>query len=222
MGGLVTTAYFGWPTMASFIEATGVLHSAGFSSGPPLHQAIGYIKHPCNLNLGWGIRWLFDRTGLHPSFAANLAAAVSEVVLVAAAFAATIRIDSRDPDWCGFSVWIVTATLISPIAWNHFLACFVPVFVGLAAAERSGGLPRVSAWMATVSYLLVVSWPRADGMQLIFMGACASLTQNRHVLGMLNEVVPLSLALIWLAAWSWRIEATRVVAIEPGRAATAR
>ena len=40
---------------------------------------------------------------------------------------------------CGFSLWIVVITLLSPVAWPQFLVCIVPLYVGIAAANRKIG-----------------------------------------------------------------------------------
>jgi hypothetical protein len=69
---------------------------------------------------------------------------------VALAAAAALKDDRYG---CGFSLWIVVITLLSPLAWPQCLVCLVPLYVGIAAANHEIELPRRVLNLAGASYI---------------------------------------------------------------------
>jgi hypothetical protein len=101
VGGAVTILLVGWSTVANYAALIGVSGGAGlFGRSSALHVPSELIKHPANLNLGWFVKWLYDRTSSRPIPAYVTIVAVSaEISAVAVCFWATMRIRADDPDW---------------------------------------------------------------------------------------------------------------------------
>ena len=137
MGGAVTIAFVGWSTIQTYSALIEVPRGMGlFGISTTLNNTLGLVKHPANLNLGWFVKWLYDRTASLPLPAyMSILAALAEVLAVAVCFRATRQIRTDDPDWRGFGLWIITVTLISPLAWFVYLCCFLPMIAGMAAAQ---------------------------------------------------------------------------------------
>jgi hypothetical protein len=77
---------------------------------------------------------------------------VIELLVAGFAFAATAIVED-DAYGCGFSLWIVVITLLSPVAWPQFLVCIVPLYVGIAAANHERRLARRVLNIAGACYL---------------------------------------------------------------------
>jgi len=113
------------------------------------------LRHPANLNLGAFVQLVLG----YRSWSRGAGLAI-ELLLACLAFAATAAVDD-DPYGCGFSLWIVVSTMLSPVAWPQFLVCVVPLYVGIAAANhavshttsRERRLPRRVLNVAGASYV---------------------------------------------------------------------
>ena len=75
-----------------------------------------------------------------------------ELLMAGVAFAATAVLED-DRYGCGFALWIVVITLISPLAWPQFLVCIVPLYVGIAGANHEIELPRRVLNLTCASYV---------------------------------------------------------------------
>jgi hypothetical protein len=110
----------------------------------------GLLRHPANLNLDSFMRQVLGYRGW--TFAAAIGI---ELLMAGVAFAATAALKD-DRYGCGFSLWIVVITLLSPVAWPQFLVCLVPLYVGIAAANHDIELPRRVLNLAGASYVLAL------------------------------------------------------------------
>ena len=142
LGCVAVVACAGFTPVASFarVAAAALLtHTSGVPAG--------LLKHPANLNLGAFVRLVAGDRGWAPAaaFAIELAAA-------GAAFAAAAGL-ADDRYGCGFALWLVVITMLSPVAWPQFLVCLAPLYVGIAAAWCEKGLPRRVLKLAAASYL---------------------------------------------------------------------
>ncbi len=63
--------------------------------------------------------------------------------------------DSVDLDWRGFSLWVVTAVLLAPTAWVHYLVLMLIPFAFMAIAAGRGRANHRAIWMAVASFLLI-------------------------------------------------------------------
>jgi hypothetical protein len=75
-----------------------------------------------------------------------------ELLMAGVGFAATAVLED-DRYGCGFALWIVVITLISPLAWPQFLVCIVPLYVGIAWANHEIELPRRVLNLTCASYV---------------------------------------------------------------------
>jgi len=100
---------------------------------------------------------------------------------------------------CGFSLWITLITLLSPVAWPTFLACFVPVYVGVAAAAKEGAAPRRVVYAAGASYLAAF-FMGGPTVSFITEGLHRLLAGHVHIWHMVPETIFVSLMLAFLSA----------------------
>ncbi len=191
-GGALTLAVLGTGPIAGFAGMTTLQPGK-----PVLGLLAGLLRHPANLNLGWFVRFVVHHS-IGPRPWASGAGLVVELIVAAVSFAVTARL-ADDPYGCGFSLWIALITLLSPVAWPHFLACLVPVYVGIAAASRDGAAPRRVVYAASASYLVafVMGGPTvgfiAEGLHRLLAG-------HAHIWHMAPETIFASLALAYVAA----------------------
>jgi hypothetical protein len=83
---------------------------------------------------------------------ASAAALAIELAAAAVSFAAATALDD-DRYGCGFALWIVVITMLSPVAWPQFLVCLVPLYVGIAAAWHAKRLPQSVLNVASASHV---------------------------------------------------------------------
>lgn len=150
IGGALAIALAGFQPVASFMHLALPI-SSSHSGGVPA----GLLRHPANLNLGAFVQLVLGYRGWAPA-----AGLTVELLAAGCAFAATAVV-ADDRHGCGFSLWLVVITMLSPVAWPQFLVCLVPLYVGIAAANRTGDLeanrqarmPRRVVKLAGASYL---------------------------------------------------------------------
>lgn len=204
VGAAVTVLLVGWDVVSSYISLIGLSHGAGlFGLHSPLKVPGGLVKHPANLNLGAFVKWLYDHKAVRPiPPLVSILALLAELAAVALAFYLTSSLDPSDPDWRGFGVWIVTITLISPLAWHFFLCCFLPMLVGMAAAWRRGVLSRRALYAIAASYLVTTLIPPwGHPFSPLFHSFTMRLSQTHpHIVHLMTENEFASLVLAWLAA----------------------
>lgn len=84
----------------------------------------------------------------------------SSLLLYAAAFAVPMRLTERDPD-VDFAVMALTATMASPIAWEHHYGVTLPLFALLAPmAVRAETLPS-APWLLALAFVLIGQYVHA-------------------------------------------------------------
>jgi hypothetical protein len=189
-GMIITTAFVGTDVVTTYIFNIVGPHS--------LNQPIGFLRHPTNLSLGWCVRFVL----LHGFGIAELSTLASSLALIAGliaaafAFVATWRLDD-DFDWRGYSLWVVTVSILSPIMWGQFMACFVIVFVAIA----NGPASRRTAIAAAGSYVVLVAFGGLHGYPLNLVPELAQsyFAGNIRVLHVLPESVTVSLILLYLS-----------------------
>lgn len=167
LGCAAVVACAGFAPAVSFARvAAGALltHSSG---GVPA----SLLKHPANLNLGAFVRLV---AGDHRW--ASAAALAVELAAAAAAFVAAAALGD-DRHGCGFALWLVVITMLSPVAWPQFLVCLVPLYVGIAAAWYERRLPRRVLNLAAASYLAALLM----GGPLGFLARGLARTSGPHV-----------------------------------------
>jgi hypothetical protein len=192
-GMIVTTAFVGTKVVATYVQNV---------VGPlPLNQPIEILRHPTNLSLSWLVRFvLLNGFGIaEKSRLASSFAMIAGSIAAAFAFVSTWRLDD-DSDWRGFSLWVVTVSILSPIMWGQFMVCFVIVFVAMAKAHAS----KRAVGAAVMSYTILVLFGDMYGYPINFVPEFAQLyfAKNTHILHVLSESVTISLILLY-AACCW-------------------
>ena len=212
VGGAVTILLVGWSTVVNYAALIGVSGGAGlFGRSSALHVPAELIKHPANLNLGWFIKWLYDRTSSRPIPAyVTIGAVLAEIAAVAICFRATARIRADDLDWRGYGLWIVTITLISPLAFSVFFCCFLPMIAGMAAAFTRQEISRGTLYAIAGSYLVMTVLPSGGHPLFPIMHAAMLVLEknHEHLVHVFAESEFAALVLAWLAAF-WFVRAAR-------------
>jgi Glycosyltransferase family 87 len=205
IGGLITTLFVGWHMIETYLDLIGISRGIGlFGLTSTLKVPTGLMKHPANLNLGWFVKWLYDRTASRPvPIAVSIFGALAEVAAVAVCFHATLGIDSEDPDWRGFGIWIVTLSLISPLSWYFYFCCFLPLIIGMAAAWRRSQLSPFALYAMGAAYLVSTLVPSyGHPLYPLFSSATEPFLKNHvHIDHVLSEKEFAALILTWLAAY---------------------
>lgn len=81
---------------------------------------------------------------------------IAELVLLGFTVKATLSAGlGEDHDWRVFSLWIVTAVMLSPTAWVHYLVLMILPFAALASAANRGRASSWAVWMAVASVAVI-------------------------------------------------------------------
>ena len=162
------------------------------------NQPVGFLRHPANLSLSWFVGFvLLQGFGIAElSILSSSVALIAGLIAVAFAFVVTWRLDD-DCDWRGFSLWILTVSILSPIMWGQFMVCVVIVFWALA----KGFAGRRAVIAAVASYLVLVVLGDLHGYPLNLVPKLAQsyFAGNICILHLLPESVTVSLILLYLA-----------------------
>lgn len=192
LGGVVTVAFLGIAPTTSFVSVATLLPAK-----PVLGQLMGLLKHPANLNLGWFVRFVVEHSIGARSWAPG-AGLVVELMVAVLSFAA-VWVQPDDRYACGYSLWIALVTLLSPVAWPPFLACLVPLYVGVAAAAKEGAASRWAVYAAAASYLAAF-FMGGPTVSFITEGLHHLLAGHVHIWHMVPETIFASLALAYVSA----------------------
>jgi hypothetical protein len=163
IGGLLTVAIL------------GLAQTLSFSNGLRFVTQPRFLALPINVSLGAFVSrmyWyvcdphgtLFSRLSLYAAspqsgfsnLVRQILVAAAEISLLAVTVKATLRNRGViDRDWCAFSLWVVTAVMLSPTAWVHYLVLMLIPFVSMAIAAKRGRANHRAIWMAVASFLLI-------------------------------------------------------------------
>jgi hypothetical protein len=182
VGTVLAIAFAGLQPVVSFVRVALPI-SGTLTRGVPE----SLLRHPANLNLGSFVQLVLDYRGW--AFAAAIGI---ELLMAGFAFAATAALEN-DRYGCGFSLWIVVITLLSPLTWPQFLVCIVPLYVGIAAANHETELPRRVLNLAGASYVAALFM----GGPLGFLSRALARSISGHVRAL--YFVPAEAAFISLA-----------------------
>ena len=70
------------------------------------------------------------------------------------AYATAVSRKRREHDQAAFALWVVTAALLAPSAWVHYMLLLLFAFAVLAAAAIRGEASSLAIWLGAVSFLL--------------------------------------------------------------------
>jgi hypothetical protein len=147
-GGLVTVALVGVGRSFSFLLASGYLTQQWAQALP------GNIALPTTVSRMF---WYFFGIHLGATFdwARRVMSWAAELALLGLTVKATAaRSSSDDPDGRLFSLWIMTAILVSPTSWFYYLVLLTIPIVKLSAAAANNRTSARALWAGVACYTL--------------------------------------------------------------------
>ena len=202
-GALATIAFLGLPQTLSF------------SHGLQTVAMPRYLAVPINVSLGAFVsRMYWYSIGAGPGLSnliRRLLVAAAQLGVLALTVKATLKSrDSEDLDWRAFALWVVTAVLLAPTAWVHYLVLMLIPFVFMAIAAGHGRANHRAIWMAVASFLLIAL---STGARTAF---------GPHPQGALAVTVSecsfVSLAMVYVSAYWFAADDPPVAKMEPSSA----
>jgi len=111
------------------------------------------------------------------------------------AYATAVSRIRRDHDQAAFALWVVTAALLAPRAWAHYMILLLFLFATLAVAAIRGKASSLAIWLGLVSFFLGCLLPLLDIFDAILPPAPANWLETNW------------LALLTLLAYAsaWRL-----------------
>jgi Glycosyltransferase family 87 len=143
------------------VAALGVPQTMSFAHGLRFVTKNRFLALPINISLNAFISrlfWYATSASASPAvdFIRRLTVTVGQLGLLILTIRATMRIrPGADADWRGYSLWVVTAVLLSPTAWIHYLVLALIPFIMMAAAATRGRASTHALSMAAASYLVI-------------------------------------------------------------------
>jgi hypothetical protein len=151
LGAILTVGFAGLSNCLDFLRAIPSIGNASWNTIQRDLAASVFISRQLHT-------W-FPHAG--PGFASIsflLMIAVDLLVLTATALATLALPESDDPDSRIFSLWVATAVLVLPVAWDYDLTLMLIPFAQLAVVAARGAASRRAIAMAVLSYTLLVWW----------------------------------------------------------------
>lgn len=148
IGGVLTIAFLGLSQTLSFS------HGARFVTMPR------FLVIPINISLAAFVsRMYWYAFGAHAgvsNIVRSVLVVISEIGVLALTMKATAKSrDAEDLDWRAFSLWVVTAVMLSPTAWVHYLVLMLIPFIMMSIAANRGRPNNRAIWMAVASFMLI-------------------------------------------------------------------
>ena len=146
LGGLVTFALVGIRRSLHFLDALPFLTSPQ------------WLARFTNLNLGAMVSHLLWIGSADPGldFARRVTVAIAGLTILALTVRATLRSSklADNSDDHVIALWVVTAILLSPTVWMHYLVLLIIPFAGLVRQRLRGEASARAAWLGVASYLI--------------------------------------------------------------------
>jgi hypothetical protein len=148
LGGLATVAFL------------GVAQTLSFRHGLQFVTRYRFLALPINISVGAFVsRIYWYAIGPHAGISDSIRKAlvgIAEIGMLGLTITATMRHrDRRDFDYRAFSLWVVTAVMLSPTAWVHYLVLMLIPFIQMAIAANCGRSNDRAIWMAVASFMLI-------------------------------------------------------------------
>jgi hypothetical protein len=147
-GALVTIAALGFAQTLSYV------HGASWVTGYSMMNRVD------NLSLGpFVTRMFWAATGESPGSSAEwirrAGVVAADLIVLGITIRATLaEANDGDRDWRGYSLWVATAIMLSPVGWHHYLVLLTIPFVQIVASTENGRSSSRALWMAAICYLL--------------------------------------------------------------------
>jgi glycosyl transferase family 87 len=192
------------------IALLGLSQTLSFSHGVRFVTMPRFLALPINLSLaGFVSRMYWYAVGAGPglsNFIRRLLVVTTQLGVLALTVKATLKSrDTADLDWRAFSLWVVTAVLLAPTAWVHYLVLMLIPFIMMAIAANRGRASDRAIWMAVASFLLIAP------------SASVRIAFGPHPHGVLRSLAGegsfVSLALMYVSAYWFAADETPIAKI---------
>jgi hypothetical protein len=140
-GGLVTAAYLGIDYILNFVFALSFL------------TIKLWLVHPMNVSMNAFVSRMFWYAGIQNAVTIRGAVVLADLAVLYMAIRAT-KANEGDHDWSAFSLWVVAAVVLSPIAWFHDMVLLLLPFAQIASGAWRGTASARVIGLAIVSYFL--------------------------------------------------------------------
>ena len=142
------------------IAFLGVSQTLSFSQGARFVTMPRFLALPINISLAAFVSRMYwyafgARAGVS-DVVRSVLVVISEIGVLALTVKATLKSrDTADLDWRAFSLWVVTAVMLSPTAWVHYLVLMLIPFIMMSTAAGRGRSNNRAMWMAVASFMLI-------------------------------------------------------------------
>jgi hypothetical protein len=143
------------------ITVLGAQGSLSFRDGMTFLISERWLSLHGNIALGAAVSrliWVIagDEPGWRVELVSRFAIIAADAALLGATVWATLKLGpGHDPDWRGFSMWIVASVLLSPTAYVHYMVLFLIPFAQIAVAAKRSRATCRTQWLAILSYVLI-------------------------------------------------------------------
>jgi hypothetical protein len=203
VAGVATTAFaFGLGRIESFVGATYFTRSPGFLARPANVALGSFVSRMFwyangDVTMSQWLDWTRTITML----------AVQISLLGLTIFATLPRADmsqakSRTVEWESrkYALWVVTAIMLSPTAWIHYMVLLILPIMLVASAGWGGSASPRTLWLMAASYALI-------SLSMAIAGSAQdSLAQRPYLKTALEECATLSLVLAYASAWYFAVD----------------
>jgi hypothetical protein len=187
-GALFTVVFIGWNNCLGFFT------SLRFLTGNPWKRDISVYLFVRRWT--WAV-YPHATSGIAVSRYALVAAI--DLLLLVAAVRATLRFAIReDPEGCLFALWIATAIMLQPVAWDYDLTLLLIPFGQMASAAARRRVSGRTLAMALASYLLIWCWEVGAAASAPGIGSFTSIC--------LSESGLLAMVAAWVSTYWFAID----------------
>jgi hypothetical protein len=164
----------------------GTEQTLSFSTGFRFVTKARFLAVPINVSLGAFISrmywYAFGAQGGPSNVIRSIVVGLAQIAVLERTAYATVKFrDREDSDWRAFSLWVVTAVILSPTAWVHYMVLVLIPLLLMVIAASQGRVNERAIWMASASYLLIALstsgrtafGPTAHGVVLILFAECS-------------------------------------------------
>jgi hypothetical protein len=141
------------------VELIGLRNSISYRDGVALCLNKYFLSLHFNISLTAAtsrLIWSIFGSGPKGEFLRHPAIILVEFLLLGLTIRSTSRLKAQyDPYWCGLSLWIVSAVLLSPTAWPHYMVLFLIVFAQIVKASVLSKVSSRTQLLSISGYLFL-------------------------------------------------------------------
>jgi hypothetical protein len=151
IGALVTILFAGWRNCFAFVLAIPSISSASWNEIQRDIAAQVFVTRQ--------LRTVFPNGDILFAIVRLILSVAIDSSIIVATTLATLAFPTRtDPGWRIFSLWVATAVILLPVAWDYDLVLMLIPFSQLAVCAARDEASRRAIAMAILSYSLLIWW----------------------------------------------------------------